>query len=131
MAGFGVDLARTAALVPIDTTESLRNIATLWSMRQGPQILTDLFLLSICGGAYVVPLYTALQREAAPETIARTIGGLNVLNALFMVASALVALAVLAAGGDVADILMLVAACNALAAVIGLRLWPQPLALKA
>lgn len=129
MALAGLDVAFTAAhVVPAADGDALRSAADVMQMPGGLRLLTGLVLLAVCGGAYVVPLYTQVQRLAAPETIARTIGGLNIMNALYMVASALAALAVHALGGGVAGIFIMVAFGNAWMA--GLALRRSPLAAK-
>ena len=125
MALFGYDVVTAAKAMPV--AETMRDMAGFLAAPGGYRITGDVFLLAVAGGAYVVPLYTALQRVADPRRIARTIGGLNVLNALYMVASALAALAVLAAGYGVAGVFLMVAAGNALFALrLALRLCPLP-----
>jgi MFS family permease len=47
-----------------------------------------LFALAAAGGAYCVPLYTALQRLAAPERRGRAVAANNVVNSGAMVAAA-------------------------------------------
>jgi len=54
----------------------------------GWRILCDLFAVAICGGLYIVPLYAIMQHDSDPATRARTIASNNVINALFMVISA-------------------------------------------
>ncbi len=122
MALCGLDIAATArTIVPVSDDAVLRGIDAVLAMDGGLRLLAGVLLLSVCGGAYVVPLYTALQRSAGAEVIARTIGGLNILNALYMVASALVAMAVYTLGGGVAVIFVLVAFGNAVMAGLALR----------
>ncbi|MDP5209438.1 MFS transporter [Microbulbifer sp. 2205BS26-8] len=55
-------------------------------------ILTCLMLIGICGGLYIVPLYAMMQDRSAPEIRAQIISINNILNALFMVVSALLGL---------------------------------------
>jgi len=57
-----------------------------WS---GKVITVCIFLLSVCGGIYVVPLYTLLQKHSPPEWRSRLIAMNNIMNALFMVGSML------------------------------------------
>lgn len=72
--------------------------------------LADFILLGISGGLYIVPLYTQLQKTGKRDKLSRIIAANNILNALYMLFSALVALIILRAGGDVRSILGLVAA---------------------
>ena len=61
-------------------------------------MLADLLGLAVCGGIYIVPLYVILQARTPEDRRARTIGANNIVNALFMVASAAVGAGLLAAG---------------------------------
>ena len=60
--------------------------------------LLALLGLSTSGGVFVVPLFAFVQQQSPPERRARVIAAANVLNALFMVLSALVTVALLKAG---------------------------------
>ena len=59
------------------------------------RVLFDIVMLGLSGGFYIVPLYAYLQ-EQSPETHrARIIAANNILNALFMVVSAVISIVVL------------------------------------
>lgn len=55
----------------------------------------DLVGIGICGGLFIVPLYAFIQHETPRTKRARIIAALNVINALFMVVSALAGIVVL------------------------------------
>ncbi len=59
------------------------------------RVLMDLGLIGLCGGLYIVPLFAWLQTRTPEAVRSRLIAANNVLNALFMVASALFAALVL------------------------------------
>jgi MFS family permease len=82
------------------------------------RILLDLLLLSISGGLYSVPLYALIQMRSPPSHRARIIAANNILNALFMVASSVLAMALGAAGSSIPTLFLTVALLNVL--VIGL-----------
>ena len=50
--------------------------------------MVDLVLLSLFAGLYSVPMYALIQLRAPPTHRARIIAANNILNALFMIASA-------------------------------------------
>lgn len=75
--------------------------------------------LGAAGALYVVPLNAALQARAAAEVRARIIAGLNVLNAAFMVGSALYTTLLLRLGLDLPEVFG-VTALLTLVAVVGL-----------
>lgn len=80
------------------------------------RVIADLVLISLCGGLYIVPLYTLVQHLSEPAHRARVIAANNVLNAAFMVAASLLAIAVLGAGATIGELFLLLAVLNALVA---------------
>ena len=75
-------------------------------------VLMDLTLIGFCGGIYVVPLYTLVQQRCNPQRRSRIIGANNILNALFMVASAVLVIGLVQAGLWPQDIFLLAAAAT-------------------
>lgn len=78
------------------------------------RILVDLSLLAVAGGLYSVPLYALIQERSQPSHRARIIAANNILNALFMVASSLLALGLGALGGSIPLLFLTVGLLNAL-----------------
>ena len=76
------------------------------------RVLADCFLLGLSGGIYVVPLFALIQTRSERSHLSRTIGGMNILNALFMVVAALTAMMLLAAGLSVPEIFLFTALLN-------------------
>ncbi|MDP9138249.1 MAG: MFS transporter, partial [Pseudomonadota bacterium] len=70
---------------------SLRPIASILSGWPGVRIVLDLLFISLFGGLFVVPLNALMQSRAAPPRRARVIAANNVLNAVFMTASSVLA----------------------------------------
>jgi MFS family permease len=82
------------------------------------RVLLDLLGLSMAAGIYSVPLYALIQQRSPVTHRARIIAANNILNALFMVASALLAGALLGAGLDVAELFLCMGLANALCMVL-------------
>ena len=61
------------------------------------RVAIDLVLIGVFGGFYIVPLYALIQQRSQPSHRSRIIAANNILNALFMVASAVVAIGAAAA----------------------------------
>ncbi len=59
------------------------------------RVMMDLFFIGLSGGVFIVPLYAFIQSRAKAEECARSIAANNIMNALFMVVSALVSIFVL------------------------------------
>jgi len=77
------------------------------------RLLADLTLIGVFGGFYIVPLYALIQSRSEPAHRSRIIAGNNILNALFMVAAAVLAIGLFAAGLSIAQILLVTALLNA------------------
>jgi 1-acyl-sn-glycerol-3-phosphate acyltransferase len=78
--------------------------------------MADLFLLSLFAGLYSVPMYALIQLRAPKSHRARIIAANNILNALFMIASAIIAGALLTAGFSVPQVFLFTGIANALVA---------------
>lgn len=79
-------------------------------------VMADLFLLSLSAGLYSVPMYALIQLRAQPSHRARIIAANNILNALFMIASAVLAGAMLSAGATVPQVFLATGIANAIVA---------------
>lgn len=78
------------SLVPITLShEGLNNLASFLREPYALRLMFDLFVISIFGGFFTVPLYTLMQQRSHRESRSQVVAGNNVMNALFMVASAL------------------------------------------
>ena len=88
-------------------------------------ILADLFLIGLFGGFYIVPLYALIQIRSEPSHRSRIIAGNNILNALFMVAAAGIAIGLFAAGLTIPQLLLATALMNAVVALYIYRLVPE------
>ena len=89
------------------------------------RILGDLFLIGLFGGFYIVPLYALIQIRSEPSHRSRIIAGNNILNALFMVAAAGIAIGLFAAGVTIPQLLLATALMNAVVALYIYRLVPE------
>lgn len=89
------------------------------------RVMGDLFLLSLFGGFYSVPLYAWIQARCEPTHRARIIAANNILNAFFMIASALLAMALTKAGGTIPELFLLTGLLNAVVAVYIYSLMPE------
>jgi 1-acyl-sn-glycerol-3-phosphate acyltransferase len=89
------------------------------------RVACDLLLTGLFGGFYIVPLYALIQSRSEPSHRSRIIAGNNILNALFMVGSALLSIALLEAGLDIPQLLLTVALMNAAVAVFIFGLLPE------
>ncbi|MDB5764212.1 MAG: transporter [Herminiimonas sp.] len=89
------------------------------------RILFDCIMIGIFGGLYIVPLFALIQTRCDRKHLSRTIAGMNILNALFMVTAALVAMALLKAGFTIPQIFLATAIMNAVVAIYIFSLVPE------
>lgn len=68
---------------------------TVLSYGQAWWVLSDVLGIGIFGGFYIVPLYALIQSRTAENERSRVIASNNILNALFMVVSAIVSIVLL------------------------------------
>ena len=89
------------------------------------RILVDLLLIGIFGGFYIVPLYALIQSRSERSHLSRIIAGNNILNALFMVVAALLAIGLFQTGFTIPQVLLVTAVLNAAVAVYIYTLVPE------
>ena len=119
---FGIDLwlATSAHIAhgPMALGEFVRD-AGHW------RLLGDLLLIGLFGGFYIVPLYAMVQMRSEPSRRSRIIAGNNILNAVFMVAAAALAIGLFHAGLTIPQVLLVTALLNAAVAVYIYSLVPE------
>ena len=81
------------------------------------RVAADIVLLGAFGGFYTVPLYALIQSRSPPSHRSRIIASNNTLNALFIIASAAAAIALLAAGCSIPQLFLAVGVANVLVAI--------------
>ncbi|BEV16617.1 MFS transporter [Herbaspirillum sp. DW155] len=89
------------------------------------RILFDCLGIGLFGGLYIVPLFALIQTRCDPAHVSRTIAGMNIMNSLFMVVSALVAMVLLKAGLTIPQIFLATAIMNGVVAVYIFSLVPE------
>ena len=113
MSLFGIDLyLASRALPPADlyTLSSFLHQPAHW------RVMADLALLALAAGIYSVPMYALIQLRSQPTHRARIIAANNILNALFMIASSVIAGVMLSAGMSIPQIFLAVALANVVVA---------------
>ncbi len=80
------------------------------------RVMADLFLMSVFGGLYSVPLYALIQSRSRATHRARIIAANNILNSLFMIVSSLMAIALFSFGFTIPQLFLVVGILNALVA---------------
>ena len=76
-------MASATFFLPVATREV--GLAEFFSSVAGLRIAFDVAGLACAGGLFVVPVFTAIQADAPMDRRARIVGGVNILNAGFIV----------------------------------------------
>jgi len=113
MSVFAIDLyfaSRGLAASPVMSLSAFIAQPAHW------RVMADLALLSLFAGLYSAPVYALIQLRSQPTHRARIIAANNILNALFMIVSAILAGALLKAGFTIPQIFLFVGLANAVVA---------------
>ncbi len=89
------------------------------------RVIVDLTMLGVFGGFYIVPLYAIIQSRSEERHRSRVIAANNILNALFMVGSAVLAFGLLSLGLSIPELFLVMAALNVAVAVYIYTLVPE------
>jgi len=90
------------------------------------RIIADLLMIGIFSGFYIVPLYALVQQRSEPSHRSRVIAGNNILNAFFMVISAIFAMLLLgSAGFSIPELFLVTALLNLVVAVYIFSIVPE------
>lgn len=122
MSVFAIDLYFASRGLPPATA------LTLGQFLAAPEhwrVMADLALLSLFAGLYSVPMYALIQLRAQPTHRARIIAANNILNALFMIASSIIAGVLLKMKLTIPEIFLLVGLANAVVASYIFLLVPE------
>ena len=119
---FAIDLwlaTRHIAPVANGTVSAFIAAAANW------RIVADIVLLGVFGGFYTVPLYALLQARSQPSHRSRIIAANNILNALFIIVSAVAAIGLLKAGLTIPELFLVVGVLNGAVAIYIYALVPE------
>ena len=100
----------------------------IWGMMATPgalRILIDVAMLGIFGGLFIVPLFALIQTRCDPQHLSRTIGGMNILNALFMIVAAGAAMVMHSLGWSIPQMFLATAIMNAVVSLYIFSLVPE------
>lgn len=101
---------------------SVLELISTWT---GFRISLDLFLFSVFSGLFIVPLYTLIQQRSIENERSRVIAANNILNALFMVVSAIFLMMLFYLKLTIPQIFLVLSIINALVAVYIYTIIPE------
>jgi 1-acyl-sn-glycerol-3-phosphate acyltransferase len=107
------------------TNTAMVDMAGFVAQKGSLRILFDCVMIGVFGGFYIVPLFALIQTRCDRRHVSRTIAGMNIMNALFMVVAALAAMVMLRMGFSIPQIFMAAALMNAVVAIYIFSLVPE------
>ena len=122
MSVFAIDLYFASRGLP---PAPLMGVARFLALHAHWRVMLDLALLSLFAGLYSVPMYALIQLRSQATHRARIIAANNILNALFMIVSAILAGALLKSGFSVPQIFLFTGLANAAVAFYIFMLVPE------
>jgi len=122
MSVFAIDLYFAARGLP---ASGLMGVGAFIGQPAHWRVMLDLALLSLFAGLYSVPMYALIQLRSQPTHRARIIAANNILNALFMIVSAVLAGALLKAEFTIPQIFLFTGLANAVVAFYIFLLVPE------
>ncbi|MFW9615656.1 MFS transporter [Aquabacterium sp.] len=123
MTVFAFDLYLAAAGLP-PVQGAWLTVSAFVSQPAHWRVMADLALLAFSAGLYSVPMYALIQLRAKASHRARIIAANNILNAIFMIVSSVMAGALLGAGLSIPQVFGVTAVLNVI--VVGYVFWLMP-----
>ena len=119
---FGIDLFFASPT----TLMHYADLAAFFAVSSNWRIVFDLMMIGIFSGFYIVPLYALVQQRTTPSHRSRVIAGNNILNSLFMVVSAIIAMLLLGrAGFTIPQLFLFTAILNLVVSIYIFSLVPE------
>lgn len=126
MAVFCIDMYFASGQIAHERSE-LISVTEFLAMPASWRILFDMLGTAIAGGIYIVPLYATLQARSPKPMRARVVAANNIMNALFMVGSAVITAVLTTLGFTIPAMFLVVGIFSAFVAVYIVQLLPQDL----
>lgn len=105
--------------------EAVQSVGEFIGRKGSMRVLLDLSMLGAFGGLYSVPLYAYIQQQAKRHHLSRIIAANNIINSLFMVLAAGLAIGLLAAGLSIPQFFVVLGIMNAVVAIYIYLLLPE------
>ena len=122
MSVFAIDLYFAARALP---PSELMGVGAFFAHSANWRVMWDLGMLALSAGIYSVPMYALIQMRSQPTHRARIIAANNILNALFMIASSVLAGGLLAAGCSIPQVFLITGIANAIVALYVFMVVPE------
>ncbi len=123
MAAFGIDIYFAAKAFPAPIEGVLMDPKSFITHFHGARLIFDTFLQAVACGFYVIPLRAIVQDRAAVNVRSRVISSSNMMEALMILAAAVLGTVVLSLGVSIEGLYLIV---SILTLLVGLYLFKMP-----
>ncbi len=119
---FGVDMYFASPVAPVIYS----GLGGFFALGSNWRIVFDLLMIGVFSGFYIVPLYAMVQQRTPAGHRSRVIAGNNILNSLFMVISAVIAMVLLGrVGFSIPELFLFTAILNLVVAIYIFSIVPE------
>lgn len=108
-AGIALFTALMVATTPAPAHEGLIGVGEFLSNAAHWPVLISMLMVAVCGGIYIVPLYSMLQSGEHAHYRSRVIAASGLSDAIFMTLGAVLSAALLVLGFTISDLFLLIA----------------------
>jgi MFS family permease len=122
MSAWAIDLYFSTLHLP---AHNLWSVQAFVAVSIHHRVLLDLFGLSLFAGLYSVPMYALIQLRSQPSHRSRIIAANNILNALFMICSAVIVGILIKTGTRIGEVFLYLGVANAVVVAFVLALVPE------
>ena len=119
---FAIDLFFAQAL---PNAAAIESISSFMDRPGSLRVLFDLAMLGAFAGFYSVPLYALVQKRSKRRHLSRIIAANNIINTIFMIIAAAMAIVVLNLGYSIPELFLILAGLNILVAIYIYSLMPE------
>lgn len=123
IAGLGISVFTLLMVLNthVPTHEGLMDLSQFLSMPSQFPMLLCMLMVAVCGGLYMVPLYTLMQSRCKASHRSRVVAASNFSDSVFMTAMAFICITLLYFGFGVQDLFIMVAIINLMVAAYARR----------
>lgn len=123
--GLGLFLLDLTYVSPLQSPPEQAIVADLFQSFNGLRIVIDLFLFSLCGGLFSIPLITYIQVNTILGKRSQIVAGNNILNALMMVLASMLLIVLYAFKLDFSQIFLILSVLNLIVAYTAYKIVPE------
>lgn len=109
----------------VTDAEPILTISEFITQSSSWRVLADATLIGVFSGFFIVPLHALIQQRCERHHLSRVIAGTNILNALFMVLSGVMAITLISLDFSIPEIILITGVLNVFVSIYIFTLVPE------